>query len=554
MNFNIKKIIPVAIFAVALGMSSCVGDLDVTPIDPNLDTKLDTVGLFNKCYAALALKGNNGPGADDTDIDGIDGGTNPFIRQFINTNDMTTDEMICGWADAGIPDFDQNTYDASNPMVNAFFARVTTNISYCNQYLNVASDYDQTMTAEVRFLRAFQYYCLMDAFGNIPFATEMTTPVRMTRQEMYDWIENELLEIEPMLSPAQAKMSSNAGYGRVDQAADWLLLSRLYINAEVYTGTPQWQKAEDYAKKVMDSSYKLNTTGKNGWSAYQMLFMGDNGETSAAYEAVFPILQDGALTASDGASNYLISGTYDAGMMDFDPQIKTDYPSMWGTMKPDSTVSNGISNNGQWAGLRTRPSLIAKFFTSNVPAEKRSYEMTVAAGDDRALFDGKGRVNDNGTTMTDLGAFTNGYATTKFTNLKTDGSSGHSIQYPDMDFFLMRAAEAYMIYGEADARLNGGTTSANGTAAINAIRTRANAAPRTAFNLNDILDEWSREFYFEGHRRPDLIRFGKFGGNSDYIWPWKGGSPSGRNFEAYRNIFAIPSNYVSSTIIQNPGY
>lgn len=73
----------------------------------------------------------------------------------------------------------------------------------------------------------------------------------------------------------------------VDKAACWLLLSRLYLNAEVYTGTAQWEKAKEYAKKVMDSSYKLNTKSVNGWSAYQMLFMGDNGETDAAYEGIF---------------------------------------------------------------------------------------------------------------------------------------------------------------------------------------------------------------------------------------------------------------------------
>lgn len=96
---------------------------------------------------------------------------------------------------------------------------------------------------------------------------------------MYEWLEQELIGIEPALSEAKAKKSTDAGYGRVDKAACWLLLSRLYLNSEIYTGTAQWQKAKEYADKVIKSSYRLNTVGKGGWTAYQMLFMGDNGET-----------------------------------------------------------------------------------------------------------------------------------------------------------------------------------------------------------------------------------------------------------------------------------
>jgi hypothetical protein len=84
---------------------------------------------------------------------------------------------------------------------------------------------------------------------------------------------------------------------------------------------------------------------------------------------------------------------------------------------------------------------------------------------------------------------------------------------------------------------------------------RANAVQRSGYSLNDILDEWSREFYFEGRRRVDLIRFGKFGGTTDYIWQWKGGTYQGRNFDAFRNIFAIPASQSPAyNFVQNEGY
>lgn len=118
-------------------------------------------------------------------------------------------------------------------------------------------------------------------------------------------------------------------------------------------------------------------------------------------------------------------------------------------------------------------------------------------------------------------------------------------------------AEAYLIDAECDARLNGGNTTATGTADINALRTRANAQTRTgSFSLRDICDEWSREFYFEGLRRPTLIRFGYFGGNNSYMWQWKGGTKAGRSFDARKNIFAIPTTdlTVNSNLTQNDGY
>lgn len=530
-----KNLIPVAAFALTLGMTSCTGDLDVEPLDPNMSTEVSPEGLFNKCYANIAMAGNGGANGD-CDIDGIDGGTSGYIRQMWNANELPTDEAINGWGDDGIEQSCFNTYDESHPMLNGYFARLTTGITYCNQYLTIAADYNATMTAEIRFIRALNYYLLMDAFGRVPFAETLGTPVIYTRQEIYDWLEKELTEnVEPYLDAPKAKKSTDANYGRVDKAAAWLLLSRLYLNAEVYTGTAQWAKAAEYAKKVMDSDYRLNTTTINGWSAYQMLFMGDNGETDAAYEAIFPILQDGLKTTSWGTTQFLCAGCFDSDMH-ANPN------------NPDAT--NGLSGQ-MWGGNRTRPQLIQKFFPNLDAPQIASYEMPAVAGDDRAIFDGIGREINN----LDRATFKNGYAVAKFVNFKTDGSSGHDATFMDADFFFFRTAEAYLTFAEATARQNGGSATPEGINAINAIRDRAHATKKAGYSLNDILDEWAREFYFEGRRRVDLIRFGKFGGNTDYIWQWKGGTYAGRNFDEYRNIYAIPAAQLSAyNNEQNPGY
>ena len=126
----------------------------------------------------------------------------------------------------------------------------------------------------------------------------------------------------------------------------------------------------------------------------------------------------------------------------------------------------------------------------------------------------------------------------------------------DTDFFLLRAAEAWLTYAEATARANGGNVTAEGVKAINDLRSRANASTKNSYTLDEILDEWSREFYFEGRRRVDLVRYGYFGGNNNYNWQWKGGNYSGTSFEEYRNIFAIPTTDLTANekLSQNDGY
>lgn len=546
MKRYIKHIVPAAALLLAAGMStSCTGDLDVTPIDPNLVTLGDSVPyLFNKCYANIALAGNGGPDGD-SDIDGIDGGTSGLVRQMFNTNELPTDEAICGWGDEGIASFCYNSYDASHPMANAYYYRLFSGITLCNHYLDVASDYDATMTAEVRFLRAFYYYLAMDAFGNIPFLTTVSSSKapQASRTEVYNFVESELLEIEPLLSEAKAKNSSDANYGRVDKAAVWQLLSRLYLNAEVYTGTAQWAKAAEYAKKVIDSPYKLNTTAttrtENGvtytWSAYQKLFMADNGESSAATEAVFPILQDGATTASYGTTFYIMAGAFTGDMFvnPFQPGVLP-------------------SSNGAWGGHRARPDLVAKFFPNGDAPNLSSTDMTAAAGDDRAILWGKDRTLNND----DVATFTSGYSVAKFINFRSDGDATHDAQFCDIDFFLFRSAECYLTYAEATARQNGGTTTTEGASYINQLRKRANASTKTSYSLKDILDEWSREFYFEGRRRVDLIRYGYYGGNNSYTWQWKGGQKEGRQFSETKNVYAIPTTdlIANENLTQNPGY
>ncbi len=556
MNKFFKYILSAAVALMTTGVfTSCINDLDVEPIDPSLQSEVSPEQLFNKCYSVFATSGNNG-GDDNVDVDGLDGGFQHKYRQMWNSNELTTDEAICGWGDEGIPSYCHNTYDASHPMLRGYYYGLCIGITFCNQYLEVFGDYDATMTAEIRFLRAFQFYLLTDAFGNIPFTTIISgeNPEQYSRAQVCEFIEEELKAIigeDPednayILADPKPKKYGETGYGRIDKAAAWMLLARLYLNSEIYTGTARWADARDYAKKVMDSPYKLHTVGYNAegsdgvyreFTAYQMLFMGDNAKTDAAYEALFPVIQDGLRTTSWGGTNFLICSTVDA---DVHP-----YPY-------DETEVNGLYNNSTWGGNRARPELIRLFFPNDDAPTGHAYDVAFAAGDDRALFETEGR-HLNVENESD---FKYGYAIAKFNNFKCDGSKGSDITFADSHLFYMRVAEAYLTYAEALTRMAGGTAPAEAVAAINAIRGRAHADQRSTYTLNQILDEWGREFYFEGRRRVDLIRFGKFGGNTDYKWQWKGGAYAGRDFEAYRNVFAIPTDdlIANSKLQQNPGY
>ncbi|MBQ3876854.1 MAG: RagB/SusD family nutrient uptake outer membrane protein [Prevotella sp.] len=551
MNLSfIKNILPAAAMVLSMGLSSCTGDLDVDVIDPRKDTNVDAQKLFNKCYAEFVLEGY-APGESELDLG--DAGLSVCYRLLWNANELTTDEAICGWTDKGIAEYDYNTFTPANDCLYGLFWRLSFGASICNQYLKECADHDATMTAEVHFLRALYYYFLLDNYGNPAFSeTVGETPRQIQSADLFAWIVKELEDNMDQMLPASVRKKGDANYGRADQSAAWMLLARLYLNAEKYTGKAEWEKAKTYAEKVINESGRSiwmgdNTTthkSANGqWSAYQMLFMADNDQSGAYNESIFAFILDGATTASWGASTFLFAASWDSFMRD-------DYPQM---------------TDQAWGGNRTRVDLIEKFLSTatldGLPDWKTA-TIVDAARDDRALFygdnaKGDGGVKDRKYTNDDLATFQDGLATTKYTSQRSDGGNVSNGTHNDNDIMLMRLAEAYLIYAEAEARAAGSnTTLTQGTKYINDLRTRANNPDQhTTYTLREILDERARELYFEGVRRTDLIRYGYFGGSS-YTWQWKGGVQEGGKFGAYRNIFPIPQTELATNknLTQNPGY
>lgn len=552
---NKKNILSGASLALIMGMSSCVGDLDVTPIDPSTNMEVNEPALYAKCYSNMALPGVWGANGD-CDIDGLDGGTSGFVRQIFNANELTTDEAMCAWGDTGIPGFNYNQWDAANPMLQGLYYRLFAGINVCNHYLDVCKGVDATREAEIHFLRALYYYYLMDLYGNPAFTEEVAgaQPEQIKRADLFAWIEAELTSCIGNMQPSTARTSKDEGYGRADQDAANLLLARMYLNAQVYTGTAQWAKAQEYAEKVINGKHKLWTggsatsvnelDGQSKWSSYQMLFMGDNGENGASIEAILPLIQTGGVTYNgDGSVAQYATTSWGTSLF-----------LMASTWKDDMDTYSNYGTSEKWAGNRARSQFVAKFYPNGDAPQANVEDMQKGAKDSRALLYGI----DRELHISTPGDFASGYAVAKFRNTYAGAGAPSHSQYPDADYFLMRSAEAYLIAAEAIARQKGNQCDATALGYLNQLRDRALAPRLTLANINDILDERSRELYYEGFRRTDLVRYGLFGGDNsrNYLWEWKGGQETGVGFNANLNVFGIPTEELNANtnLTQNPGY
>ena len=632
---TMKKII--LLLAVCLGIVSCHDDLNQTPIDPDSFTEENVFvnaeeakGALAKLYASLALTGQNGP-AGQPDIADIDEGFSQFTRMLFNLNELTTDHAVVGWGDPGLPDLHGMYWSSSNDFTEAMYNRLAQEVSFCNSFISNAANLSDpvvsTYIAEARFLRAFAYYNLIDLYGKVPLTTFITTdlPQQSTRTELFNFVESELLDVKDQL------MSSGANeYGRVDQVAAWALLSKLYLNAEVWTGTPRFTDCVSYSNDVINSSYMINTNDANGnGTAYDELFLADNDTNGAQNEFIFTANFDGLNSQTYGGTTFLV------------------HAAIGGSMP-----ANEFGVNGGWGGLRTTKSLVNKFPEGDIDVnalnnalsgtlsdwglvgdattngwngpDMEMYETSsdvfelyanllgnqmkfrfdedwgnnygdigadgsLESGGDNIVIPGDGIyhvvLNLNSLTYSisevmpeidsramfytdgqnleieDIPTFTDGYAVTKFKNIDSNGNQGvdTSGNFVDTDLALIRLAEIYLNYAEATLRGGGGDMNLAVTKVNELIeRGYGNSSYNISssdLTLDFILDERSRELYWEGQRRTDLVRYGYFT-TSSYVWPFKANQVEGSSTDSYRNIFPIPSSSISANpnLQQNEGY
>ncbi|MDA3929977.1 MAG: RagB/SusD family nutrient uptake outer membrane protein [Prolixibacteraceae bacterium] len=348
MNTKKIKIYAVMVVATFFAFTSCLNDLNTVPLDDEVTTSAivyDNPAAYRqvlaKCYAGLATTGQEGP-AGMGDVGGIDEGFSSYLRGYWNLQELSTEEAITGWGDDGLTDIHEQIWSSNNDFVKGLYYRIFYQIAITNELIRESTvakldnrkvpESDRpaidVYRAEARFLRAMSYWHALDMFGTVPFVTEddgvgsfMPEPIEPAN--LFTFIESELMEIEPIM----ADPMSNE-YGRADRAAVWMLLSKLYLNAETYIATEKYTEAATYAKKVIDAGYELDPT-------YGNLFLADN---HTAQGIVFAVAFDGVNTKTWGGTTFIIDG------------------AIGGTMEPSDY---GVQEN--WGGHRTTSAFVEKF-------------------------------------------------------------------------------------------------------------------------------------------------------------------------------------------------
>ncbi|MBD0403856.1 RagB/SusD family nutrient uptake outer membrane protein [Flammeovirga sp. EKP202] len=539
----------IAVFA------SCVNDLDTKPIDPNEISQVtpeNAPGMLAKIYSGFTLTGQEGPGSSDIVVN--DAGKASFLRRLFVLQELPTDEVVCFWGDVEVNEMNTLSYTANNEAVRNMYDRINLQIGYANEFLRQTSGIDdatlKTQRAEARFLRALTYYYAMDLFANMPFTTEADpvgafNPEQKDRTFLFDYIEAECKAVigETADDNENILLDAKAGeIGRADKAAAWMLLARIYLNAEVYINTPKYTEAITYLNQVFSAGYSLEPV-------FADLFKADN--YKCTNEIIFSINQDGIVAQTFGGTTYMVA-----------------------VASGGDVSGKFVGTNGGWQGNIAPSTFVNKFdnLTTNDPNTNDARKgFFITTGDDGTELD------IDVSIPFEWG--TEGYKYVKWTNIVrggttewlyspsyaerdaatevyTPGRSNGSTPYTDINFPLFRLGDANLMYAEAVLRGGTGGTRAEALQKVNDLRTRAKAANilDSDLDLDFILDERSRELAWEAQRRSDLIRFGVY--TKGYNWPYKGGALNGQDVDDKFKIYPLPFSDIGANpnLKQNPGY
>jgi hypothetical protein len=522
-NQSLKLLFIASALLVAAASCSITTEPESEVTDANIFKDIQSYQAFlAKLYGGLVVTGQQGPHGD-ADFSRLDEGFTQYTRQLWQLQELPTDEAVIAWNDAGLPELSNWSWASSNQFVEMVYFRIFFQISLANEFLRETTeeklgsrgheDLVETVRgyrAEARFLRALSYWHGIDLYANIPLVTEedpigLTPPQQSTRAAIYQFIVDELTAISGDL-PAPGL----AEYGRADQGALSMLLAKVYMNAEVYVGADEYANAQSQLANVLNA-YQLSAT-------YRENFRADNHNSP---EIIFAVPQDGVNTRTWGNTTFLAHAGVGGTVMD---------PAEYGL-------------NGGWWGLRVTPEFVALF--PGAPSSP----------DGRGIFFTDGQNLE----INSITNFNDGWAAPKYTNVDGLGQAGSSLEFPDTDYPMFRLADAYLMYAENVLR-GGGGSRAQAVDYINELRVRAygdstGIITDPDLTLDFMLDERARELWWEGHRRTDLIRFGKYTGG-DKLWSWKGGVQAGAATGEFAKLYPIPSRdlLANPNLQQNPGY
>ncbi len=525
-----KKIYSFLILAIVLMCTACTDDLNQYPVIEQNSSSVYTSAegykmVLAKIYGSYSLAGQE-KGGGNADISSFNG--QDLLRSYFNLQEAPTDETAMRWLSGDkLTNLSYMTWDASDSWVSDTYYRLYYSIALCNEFLRYCGDdkiaqFSESEQADIRnyrlearFMRALDYYFVLDLYRQGPFVDENSPasayiPEAYTSTQLFDYIETEIKAIENDLPDTNE-------YGRASKAAVWALAAKLYLNAAVYTGTEHYSDCITYCKKIIDTKrYSLE-------SDYAKLFNADNNKRTN--EILFSFVTDSKTTMTWGATTYLVCGSCGSD--------SSQDPSKYG-------ISSG------WGSWRVRGEFSALFDDVATSTDSRCMLWT----------DGQTQYLDKS-----LDEGSQGYYSEKWTNLTDDGaaSSDSASDGVDTDFPVFRLADVYLMAAEAVLRGGTGMTRAEALTLVNLVRYRAYGNDSgnisdAQFNLNFIINERGRELYQEACRRTDLVRFGLFTTNK-YLWQWKGGVVDGRAVDDKYNVYPIPAaELTANPNLSNPNY
>ncbi|BBE16071.1 outer membrane protein [Aquipluma nitroreducens] len=430
-----------------------------------------------------------------------------FLNEIASEEACIATKVGGGWYDGGVYlEAQKHTWTPANRMILASWRYCFEGVSKVNSVIfqveesNLSEEQKKAINVELRGIRAYYYYQLLDMFGNVPIVTDYKNaelPANSSRKQVFEFVESELKDIVNELPSATI-------YARFTQNVANALLGRLYLNAEVFTGTPRWQDCINACKKVTNYILEPN---------YFTNFLIQN---EVSKENIFMIPYD---SKSGTTGNYLQS------------MCVQEYQKF--------AISRTGNYPGSPNGLLSQPGLYSSFDNNDV--RKKS----LLEGKQINLSTGKVILLDDGTELNyteAIGDINAANANEGVRMYKYEVKDGEGWER-DHDWVLIRYSEILLMQAECYIRLG---NSELARPFVQQIRSRAGLSTPATLDLNFINNELKFEFVYEGHRRTDNIRFG------DYFRPWWNKGVT----SAYRGIFPIPQSVLekNKNLIQNPGY
>jgi hypothetical protein len=476
--------------------------------------------------------------ASADELNSIVGSAYGQLRYAINSvrtcNEAASDEMVVptrgpDWFDDGRwQKFARHDFSSvTPPQINDSWNYAYTGIAQTNLYLSYLNASTLTIpgkattVAELRTLRAWYYYVLCDFFGRVPIITESSpagSVAQSERKDVFTFIESELKAALPDL---RADISTET-YGRMTQGAAQALLAKLYINAEVYTGTARWQDCLNACDAVTKLGYKLNTD-------FFALFATNNQSNGANVENI-------------------IIGV-------FDKNYATGNNLTLETLHPTFKAKYSLGADSPWNGYATYADFYGTFANNDVRKNQWLQGVQTDKSGSPIIYNDAvtGETNKTLNFTAKINSIEKAAQNEGIRLIKYQVQSNLPGNNADNDWAILRYADVLLLKAEASLRLG---NTATALASLNPVRVRAGLAAVTTLTLDEVLAERGRELTWEGWRRSDLIRYGKWEGN----WTTKS-----ENFntpfelvsrDPSRRVFPIPATQLSSNPLlkQNPGY